>query len=497
MGNECGCGNSGCDCAYKTSDISLWDGVFTSITVPPGAGLNEVLALLENYATTSSSCNDVNYTLNAYSACLGLPAGTYSFQQIIDAIVSRICANATSITDLQTQINEISIHITNTDNVNLTGIVLPDCFSSFAGTTSTQLFQLILNNLCLLLSESGPVITEEEDGPPVIIAPIDPGTQAQTGGTNASQFFSNARLEHLSEAMRSILDNNSFLYSHTMPIVSPTSFTVPVQPMRGVVENFLVIRKDSEDLTVNANKDTYFYLSAGGYILRLEVPKGDPAPITPSGSHELYLVESDGAGVTGVTALYEDSPFISPPPLGADAVDTINIVDSAVTSAKLADVVVGKTDGDSELFELTFNNKGQVTGFTYNINLAGLADGHILRYNSGTMRFENAANINTSSANVIPKGNGSGDDFVDSGLTEGASQLTSEKRIEINSGALESVVESGLNVVEGTVILPRYLAANASALSLVNGTIIYVVDTNLTFTSVGVWAVENGAWIKL
>jgi hypothetical protein len=479
--------------------VTLWDGVFTNITVPSGAGLNEVLALLENYVTTTSQCNDVNYTLTAFSACLNLPAGTYSFTQIIDAIVAVTCANASSIAELQEQINEITTEITvNTTQVTLNGIIMPSCFTGFAGTTSTDLFQLILNNLCNLLNQQGPVVTPGEGDAPVTYEENDPGGNAQgDDDTNIAQYFNNARIEHIAETFKSILDNNSFLYEHAMPIIDTSSFTVPVQPMRAVVENFLVIRKEAENFSVNATKDTYFYLSAGGYILRREVAIAAPAPTRPDGSHPLYMVQSDGSGVQTITALYEDSPFTSPPPLGVDAVDTINIVDGAVTSVKMADVVVGKTDGDSELFELTFNDKGQVTAFDYNIALTAIADGHILKYNSGLLRFENVPSLTTPSTNVIPKGNGAGDDFVDSGLSENLTQVTSEKRIEINSGATENVAQSGLNIVEGTFMMPRYLAANADLLSLINGTMIYVIDTNATFTSLGVWAVENGVWIKL
>jgi hypothetical protein len=43
----------------------------------------------------------------------------------------------------------------------------------------------------------------------------------------------------------------------------------------------------------------------------------------------------------------------------------------------------------------------------------------------------------------------------------------------------------------------QYTATAASALTPQNGWIIYVTSTNGTFTSVGHWARENGAWVKL
>lgn len=496
MANECGCGTSNCDCAYKTSDISLWDGVFTNITVPAGASLNDVLALLENYITTSASCSDVNYTLNAYSTCLGLAAGTYSFQQMITAIVNRICANASSIADLQAEVNNFNANVTTSD-VTLSDITFPSCFTAYSSiTTSSQLFQIIMNNLCQLLDETGPVITGEEDGPDIVIDPAESGVNLQSGETNANAFYQHARMEHLMELMTSITDNNSFIYEHLSPTVSPTSFSVTLEPMKGFVQNYMVIRKDQETLTVNALKDTYFYLSAAGHIARVEVPNGNPAPTNPKGSHNLYKIVSDGSGVTGVTNLYETEPFTGLV-LGVDDVATVNIQDGAVTSAKMADVVAGSTEGDAQLFEITFNNKGQITAMNYNISIAGLSNGHILKYNSGTGVFENAANTTMPSANYLPKGNGGGTDLVDSTISENGSQVQSEKRIEINSGAPQSNAESGLNIVQGTLVVARLTAAAASALSLVNGSIVYVIDTDATFTSVGFWGCVAGAWTKL
>lgn len=50
----------------------------------------------------------------------------------------------------------------------------------------------------------------------------------------------------------------------------------------------------------------------------------------------------------------------------------------------------------------------------------------------------------------------------------------------------------------GGVLLPRMTATQGSAIaSPADGLMIYVTDTNATFTSVGFWGRENGAWVKL
>jgi hypothetical protein len=487
--NGSGCGCTENNCPHRTSEVTLFDGTFTSIVVPAGAGLNEVLSLLENFVLTSSQCSDVNYTLTAFSSCLNLPAGTYSFNQIVDAIIGAVCSNSSDILALQNAADPI----VDTDDVNLVNIVLPSCYSAFAGTTSTELFNEILSDLCTLLSESGPTI-----GDTVTVTPPDPGTQADPNGTNATAYNRNARLEHVAEAIKSIVDNNSFIYEHTAPTTSPTSFTVTINALRGVVENYVVTRRITEDLTVNASVNTYFYLSGDSTILRRETAPAAPAPATPTFSHPLYLMGSDGSGVTSVTNLYTGSA-LNPIALGANDVDTVNIVDGAVTSAKLATVIAGNTFGVPSLLELVVNDKGQVTTVTDNLNISGISNGQILVYKSGPNRFEKADNTNISSANVIPKANGAGTDYEDSSVSESTNQVRSIKKVEVNSGVPEDDSEAILNLVstDKYFMLPRMTAAQAGALSLNDGAVIYVTSTDATFISVGFWGVESGAWTKL
>lgn len=482
--NECGCTEN--NCPHKTSEVTLWDGVFTNITVPEGAGLNEVLSLLENYVTTTASCDSVNYTLTAYSACLNLNAGTYSFTQIIDAIVASVCANASSIEELETAI--ASMQTLNTTNVTLDGIVLPSCFSAFAGTTSTDLFNVILTNLCALMNESGP---STGDGP-VVVTPPDPGTTIPETPTGSS-FDKNAKVELVAESIKSIVDNHSFIYEHTTPVLDTTSFSVPIYAMRGVVENFIVIRGFSETLSVSPIKDTYFYLNADGSILRREVAVAAPAPATPTHSHELYKITSDGTGCTGLVELFTNAA-LSAAPLGVDAVDTVNIKDDAVTTAKMAPVNVGSTVGDPSLILVRNNDEGQVDLLQSNLLIAGPTHGQVLTYNSGLSRFENNDNTAVSTNGVIPVSVGT--NYSDSSITEAASQIESAKKVEINSGAMENDLAM-LNVVGGPILFPRLTHSEAGLLVATDGYVVYVTSTDATFTSVGFWGVESGAWVKL
>jgi len=47
------------------------------------------------------------------------------------------------------------------------------------------------------------------------------------------------------------------------------------------------------------------------------------------------------------------------------------------------------------------------------------------------------------------------------------------------------------------VLLPRMTSTQASAITAINGLMLYVTDTDAAFTSVGFWGYENGTWIKL
>lgn len=65
---------------------------------------------------------------------------------------------------------------------------------------------------------------------------------------------------------------------------------------------------------------------------------------------------------------------------------------------------------------------------------------------------------------------------------------------------LSSINASAVLEINSTtkgVLLPRMTATEASAVTGVDGLILYVTSTNGTFTSVGFWGYENSTWVKL
>lgn len=489
----CGTGCEDCNgagCPSKASEMK-WDGNLSFVSVPAGATVADVISLLEQYIATGNSCSDANYTLTAYNACLGLAAGTYSFNQIIGAILPKLCSTASDLADLTVFVNTIATSY-NTTTVLLDGLVIPSCLLPFAGTTTTDLLQEIIDALCGLLSTEPP---DTGNGGVIVVSP-DPDAEADPDAPKMTDYGKKPNIDYVAEVVRAIIDNDDFIYDHTSPTTSTTSFTVRIAAIRGFVNGFLIIRNITEDLTVNATMDTYFYLSGDGTILRREVAVGAPAPAKPAGSYNLYKMESDGSGVVSVTNLFVTSA-LNPIPLGADDVTTINILDGAVTSAKIDPVITAKTAGNAALFYVEVNDAGQVIDLTANMLLSGLSNGQILTYNSGLNRFENSDNTYVPAVTgTLAKSNGAGN-YTDSQIVETASQIEASRKVEINTGAKENDANAGLNVVGAPILLPRLTHTEAGALPLTDGYIVYVTSTDATFTSVGVWAVENVTWVKL
>ena len=91
------CNKSNCSCSdncpNKVSDITTFDcNSFNVIEVPCDASLCDVLGLLEAYTTNMvNELSEMTSVVIDGENCIGLEAGTYSIQQVIDAILVKIC----------------------------------------------------------------------------------------------------------------------------------------------------------------------------------------------------------------------------------------------------------------------------------------------------------------------------------------------------------------------------------------------------------------------
>lgn len=100
--SSCGCVDN---CPTKTSEFTF-DGVFSSIPVPAGSTLNEVLLLMETFTMNSIGDLNINYELTDAN-CLGLVAGTYSYQQIIEAVIVYMCGLGVDVVNLQGDVSDL------------------------------------------------------------------------------------------------------------------------------------------------------------------------------------------------------------------------------------------------------------------------------------------------------------------------------------------------------------------------------------------------------
>jgi hypothetical protein len=111
------CGSKSCSCSdncpNKTSDITVFDGQLNVLEVPCGASLNDILALLEAY--TTNMVNELSEMVSVVITTpnpIGLAAGTYSIQQVINAILTALTNIEGDITTLSQQ--QVYVDVTKT-----------------------------------------------------------------------------------------------------------------------------------------------------------------------------------------------------------------------------------------------------------------------------------------------------------------------------------------------------------------------------------------------
>jgi hypothetical protein len=90
------------------SDITVFDcNTFNVLEVPCDATLCDVLGLLEQYTTNMvTELDTMTSVVIGIENCIGLEPGTYGIQQVIDAILDKICERPTC--PLFVEINQLS-----------------------------------------------------------------------------------------------------------------------------------------------------------------------------------------------------------------------------------------------------------------------------------------------------------------------------------------------------------------------------------------------------
>ena len=90
LGSNCSCSDN---CPNKVSDITVFDcNTFNVLEVPCDATLCDVLGLLEQYTTNMvTELDTMTSVVIGVENCIGLEPGTYGIQQVIDAILVKLC----------------------------------------------------------------------------------------------------------------------------------------------------------------------------------------------------------------------------------------------------------------------------------------------------------------------------------------------------------------------------------------------------------------------
>ena len=464
---------NGCTEKFCTSDINCIQSNFQNLNIPAGSTLTEVLELLEQYVNSQvNNLQNISITLGGDAACIGLAAGTYSYAQVFNAIITTLCTlvNATPL---------------DTDTLPVgAGITLPSCLSGFVGTTTSELLEYIGGVLCSLTGRT----------------PIS-GTQPYEGSNDADMLVA---LGIVRDVVKGIADNQSYVVEHTTPSTDPNALNIDIQPLTAVVNYYPVKRTAVENITFSGNKDVYVFLGDRAEISVKQQTIGDPEPSVPS-KMLMYKIVTSGTGVSSLTERF-DTGAVNPTPLSIPSayIEDSMIKTNEVDSNKLIDSgVVAGTYGQTQFLQFTVNAKGIVTAASANFHLTGLANGDIIYYNAANLRFENKPNLNTGTVGYFPVSTGS--NFSDSSLRELPSDIITNKNFQAAKiegvGPLGSTsyltTDPAVVVNGGPLFFVPMSAADASSITPYDGMMVYVNTTDVTFTSVGFWGYENGAWVKL
>lgn len=269
-------------------------------------------------------------------------------------------------------------------------------------------------------------------------------------------------------------------------------------------------------LTINSDTD------ASLYIRRNTVTTGDYAEVlfqtstsdlyatgirsqrVASGFSDMLFLGQQTAG-SAYGTLYEMARFTAPGNLGLGTGATVSAkLHSLATTEQLrlgydvsnyvpftvssiGDLAIAPTGGDLGLtgtFTLTGNINQAGTSAQLDINPY-----QTIRLGRSTNNASFAVEVykgdNSTTINHRLRGNGASYLSIDNGsLGIGTASPDTSAKVDITS------------TTQG-FLPPRMTATQASAITPVNGLMLYVTDTNGTFTAVGFWGYEAGAWVKL
>jgi len=365
-----------------TSDVTLFDGNLTCVSVPANSTLNEVLAALDAAicdmaVAPSLDAADISYSGTTDFGCLTL-SGT-NLEEIVGELATAICVNDAAIDALATIVNDLCI-----DDIDLCNIINTDLYACVFGSVAPPALDPPNDNLGSLLSLMLQSMCTYQFF-------IDGGKSANnlTGKLSQSPGYA-SDVKSIINAFAG--DTHDFTEAGGIITTSGSSFDVDIDDGSGGKSAYYVngwgVDKETTELTMGASSDNYIDIREDGNYIITTVALAAPEPPVAASDYRLFKVVTDGSGV--VSTEDRQTPYsIDGSTLTDDAIITRHIADGAITSDQLEDVVVGATVGDSDIFEITFDVKGRITAADAKINITALADEDVLRYDLGTDTWVN------------------------------------------------------------------------------------------------------------
>lgn len=330
---------SGLDMIIYTSDVSLYDGQNLScITIANGASLNDVIASIDQAVCALNSAvlnpnvdaDNVSYGGTTVFGCYTI-TGT-NVEAVIEEIFTELCALSTTVDALDGTIIRLGSNVTST------------CLSFVSNDKIRDVINSIVTEVCSqdtrITAIEGDYVTTTQ------LAAVTSGNDFVVSGANRT------------------------LAGLFLGLSSSSYYIDGIIYTKGLTANIA--------LTATADNYVDYDVSSAGYTVTA-VTVGNPAPAIASDAIRLWKFTTDGLGVTAETDLRVYG-FVDNSVLLDNAVSTAKIQNLAVTGAKLETIGAGATFGDSDIFTLTYDTKGRVTGGTFNIDLTGLAAGDLLQW---------------------------------------------------------------------------------------------------------------------
>lgn len=387
-----------------TSDIACYDGPqFACVTIPTDATLNQVLNAIagkicevEASIVVPVNAEDVVYSGTLVFGCFTLVGA--NVEAVIESLATELCT-------LGATIPMDAGDLSRGSGVVYDGGVPP-------GLTTDPILGLFND----IMAEMGIMVTN--------IAAA--ATDAEIADTTAVYFR-----------------DSDFVYDGGNN--SPSGLNVTINngffdSVYGI--NGYIVRIASSVVALTATADNYVDVTEAGTYTVTPVSIAAPAPPVATNALRLYMFTTNGLNVTATSDLRNTYPINDNLLVGDDVIETRNILNLAVTGAKMETLGAGATVGDADLFSLTYDTKGRVTAASANYTITGALAGDLLRYDgAGWVNWVN--------------------NFVDTaGGTAGRVLRFTDSNTVANSTLRDNGTNVGINV-DGSPTRQLYVSATA------------------------------------